>query len=313
MDFGIARSAAQPAAAAAGHGARRRHSLRRVEARRSAAATVAGAVIGTIEYMAPGAGEGPARRSARRHLRVRPDLLRHAARAAPAEHAASAIDELQARLEQPLPLGADRGARRFPKRSPPWSPRCIEPDAANAIRRPPISWLRSTASTARKAVCPIMRRLTRRTMAAAAVLVLVLLGGTYYTTKWVFAPPTTARSRLGRDRGLSEQHQRPAFDNTLGQIDAPRARRRELHQRLRSQQNPIDAGRAAARQAGRGRRARDRGQAGARRRDRRIDCAERQRLRDHGQGGADRHRQRDRQCQRRGVEQGSGARRPPLD
>ena len=90
-----------------------------------------------------------------------------------------------------------RGGRRNHRR-------CLEPDPAKRFQ----TTVELKAALDRLdddgKPLPIVRRLTRRTMAVAAVLVLLLLGGTFYATRQLSAPPTEhapvarARSRTSR-------------------------------------------------------------------------------------------------------------------
>ena len=70
MDFGIARSTGAPTGQAV-PGAEHDRSQPAIAGCTNLDATVFGAVVGTVEYMAPEQAKGRARRSARRRLRVR--------------------------------------------------------------------------------------------------------------------------------------------------------------------------------------------------------------------------------------------------
>ena len=62
---------------------------------------------------------------------------------------------------------------------------------------------------------PIIRRLTRRGMAAAAAIVVLLLGGTFYTGTWMFAPPKAHDPVLVVIADLQNNTNDPTFDHTL--------------------------------------------------------------------------------------------------
>ena len=136
------------------------------------------------------AGQGAGRRSAGRHLRVRPDPLRHARSAGAARSApTSAIAELQGRMRAAAPRSSrgrhrDPGGDRRDHRSA-----VSSPTPPSASRRPSSCRRRWTGWMKTASRCPSSGALTRRAMAAAAVLVLLLLGGTFYVTQWLSAPP----------------------------------------------------------------------------------------------------------------------------
>ena len=217
MDFGIARSATQPAAAAAGHGftgGGLNPALS--EAMTQAAATVAGAVIGTIEYMAPEQARGQTvdqRADVYAFGLILYDMILGRRRP---ESAPSAIAELQARLEQPLP-SARSLQPDIPEALAALVARCIEPDAAKRYQSTADLVVDLDSLDGNGKRLAIIRRLTRRSMAAAAVLVIVLLGGTYYTTKWAFAPPITHEPISVVIADFQNSTNDAAFDNTLGQ------------------------------------------------------------------------------------------------
>ena len=218
MDFGIARSASQAAPAAAGQGlaAGQLPSAVSEAETHAAAATMAGAVIGTIEYMAPEQAKGqPVDQRADVYAfgLILYDMLLGRRRP---ERFASAIAELQTRLEQPLP-SAKSLQPDIPEALANVVARCIERDAAKRYQTSAdlVADLDSLDGIGKR--LPIIRRLTRRTMAAAAVLVLLLLGGTYYVTKSAFAPPVTHEPISVLIADFQNTTNDTAFDNTLGQ------------------------------------------------------------------------------------------------
>ena len=217
MDFGIARSATQ-AAPAAGQPFSSTPQLNSAlsEAATQAAATMAGAVIGTIEYMAPEQAKGE-------RVDQRADIYAFGlilydmilGRRRP-QHAASAIAELQARIERPLP-SARSLQPEVPEPLASLVARCIEPDAAKRYQTTGelVADLDTLDDHGKR--LPIIRRLTRRSMAAVAVLVLLLLGGTFFATRRAFAPPVVHEPISVVIADFQNTTNDAAFDNTLGQ------------------------------------------------------------------------------------------------
>jgi serine/threonine protein kinase/tetratricopeptide (TPR) repeat protein len=181
MDFGIARSAGGPRAAdqvniSLPAGVRHTTSV-------AAEATRYGAVMGTVEYMAPEQARG-------QDVDQRADIYALGlmlydmlvGRQRRAESTKSAIEELKARMAQPPPP---------PKSILPDIPeavdrlisRCIEPDPAN--RYPTTEELAAELDRLDENGIPIpeLRRFTPRMIAAAVVLVASLVTGTWWLTR----------------------------------------------------------------------------------------------------------------------------------
>jgi serine/threonine protein kinase/tetratricopeptide (TPR) repeat protein len=210
MDFGIARSSGrgQPQVPAA--------LGKSFAGAATAAETVVGSIVGTVEYMAPEQARGrPADQRADIYAfgLILYDMLIGGRRS---ERAESAIAELQGRMQQapPAPRTVDP---TVPEALNALTVRCLEPDPAKRFQ----TTLELQAALERlddhgKPV-PIIRRLTRRTMAAAAVIVLLLLGGTFYLTKWLWTTPKEPDPVTVVIADFQNTTSDPAFDNTLGQ------------------------------------------------------------------------------------------------
>jgi tetratricopeptide (TPR) repeat protein len=130
------------------------------------------------------------------------------------ERAASAIAELQGRIEHapPTPRSVDA---TIPVAVDEIITRCLEPDAAKRFQ---------TTRELQEALdkldengkpLPIIRRLTKRGMAGAAVLVLALVAGTFYGAQWLFAPPKEHDPVLVVIADLQNDTNDPTFNHTL--------------------------------------------------------------------------------------------------
>ena len=186
MDFGIARSSGGPV-----KGSRASVDVEISQLNRSSAlmagSTMAGSIIGTVEYMAPEQARAqPVDQRADIYAvgLILYDLLigRHRS-----EHAESAIAELQGRILQAPPPSRTVDPT-IPAPIDAIITRCLEPDPDKRFQ----TTLELQAALDRLdengKPLPIIRRLTRWTMAAAAVVIVLLLGGTFYVTKWLSAP-----------------------------------------------------------------------------------------------------------------------------
>src|SRR5215471_11386554 len=189
MDFGIARSIAAPAEAPAGGAASTglSSSAWRSTARR-ADATMAGTIVGTVEYMAPEQARGePVDQRVDVYATglMLYDLLVGSRRA---QHAKSAIAELRTRMEHALPPV---------KLLAPDVPIAVAAIVERAIERDPAKRYQTTAELAADfgrlddngEPIPEVRRLTWRVMTAAAVVVAAMLAGTYFVTRQTVLPP----------------------------------------------------------------------------------------------------------------------------
>ena len=213
MDFGIARSSGRggPNPAAVGN-------IGATELRRAAAmlagATMAGAIVGTVEYMAPEQAKGQEvdqRADIYAFGLILYDMLIGGRRS---ERAASAIAELQGRIEH-APASPRTVNAEIPAAVDEITARCLEPDPAKRFQ----TTLELQAALDRLdengKPLPIIRRLTWRGMAAAAVLVLMLLAGTFYGAQWLFAPPKEHDPVLVVIADLHNSTNDPTFNQTL--------------------------------------------------------------------------------------------------
>jgi eukaryotic-like serine/threonine-protein kinase len=189
MDFGIARAAdgstQGQSPAPRGIGVRPADLSR--TAALAASSTMAGAIVGTVAYMAPEQARGEAvdqRADIYAFGLILYDMLIGGRRS---ERAASAVAELKQRMEQapPAPRSIDP---TIPEPVDAIIRRCLEPDLTKRFQ---------TTVELQEALerlddngkpLPIMKRVSRRTMMAAALVVVLLLGGTYYATRQLSAP-----------------------------------------------------------------------------------------------------------------------------
>ncbi len=186
MDFGIARSTGGPSGPSVPALAGLPPEVRRSMARR-AQTTMAGAIVGTVEYMAPEQARGELvdqRADVYATGLILYDLLTGRRRA---EHVESAVAELDARMEKPLPplrsLAPD-----VPEVLAAVVARAVEPDQTKRYQTTTELADDLDRLDANGEPLPLVRRLTRRMMAVTAVLVIAMLGGTYFLTRRAVEP-----------------------------------------------------------------------------------------------------------------------------
>jgi eukaryotic-like serine/threonine-protein kinase len=221
MDFGIARSAGGPMEAP-GAAASSIGTLSGVwqSTARHADVTMAGTVVGTVEYMAPEQARGQQvdqRADVYATGLMLYDLLIGRRRAQQAE---SPIAELRARMEHPLPPV---------KLLAPEVPIAVAAIVERAIERDETRRYQTTAELAADLgrldengdPLPLVRRLTPRLVAATAVLVIAMLGGTYFLTRRAVEPPKQHPPVSVLIADFQNRTGDAAFDRTL----EPRLRR----------------------------------------------------------------------------------------
>ena len=210
MDFGIARSAGGGEAATAGL----RPDLSRAAAL-SATKTMAGAIVGTVAYMAPEQARGE-EVDQRADIYAFGLILYDMLTGRRTQHAVSAIEELQARMQAApppartinpaIPDGVDAIIRR-----------CLEPDAAKRFQKTVDLETALARLDENGKPVPIMRRYGRRTLAAAAVVIGLALGATYYTARWLATPAVQPAAVSVIIADVQNNTQDPSLNGTLEQ------------------------------------------------------------------------------------------------
>ena len=215
MDFGIARSADGPQQPSVTPRGVRPNDLSRT-AGLSASTTQAGAVVGTVAYMAPEQASGkPVDQRADIYALglILYDMLIGGRRR---EHAQSAVAELMERMNTapPAPRTIDD---TIPEAVNAIITRCLEPDPDK--RFPTTVDLHAAFERLDEdgKPLPIMRRLTRRGVGLSAAAVLVLLAGTFFGAQWLFAPPVEHAPVSVLIADFENTTNDPTFDHTVGQ------------------------------------------------------------------------------------------------
>ena len=215
MDFGIARSSGRDSQGSAPAAKAEIGDLGRAMGP-LAGRTMAGAIVGTVEYMAPEQAKGqPVDQRADIYAfgLILYDMLIGGRRS---DRAESAIAELERRMAEPP---------RAPRAVDPEIPhavdaiilRCLAPDPSKRFQTTTElqSALQRLDDNGRP--LPIMQRVSRRTLAATAFLVVGLLGGTFYIAKWLSVPPRTPDPVSVVIADVQNNTGDPTFDNPIGQ------------------------------------------------------------------------------------------------
>jgi serine/threonine protein kinase/tetratricopeptide (TPR) repeat protein len=215
MDFGIARSAGGSGTVPASKSEIRPAALRS-NSGLLASQTMAGAIIGTLEYMAPEQARGELvdqRADVYAFGLILYDMLVGRRRA---QRAASAVAELQARMEKapPAPRTVDHSITTGIDQI---VSRCLEPDSEKRFQTTAELQASLNLLDEKGKPLPIYRRVHPRTIAAAVVLVAGLLIGTFQITRQLSAPVKAHDPVSVVIADIQNRTNDPTFDNSLPQ------------------------------------------------------------------------------------------------
>ncbi len=308
MDFGIARSTGGPAELPAARAAGLPHAGAKASGRYTDA-TVLGAIVGTIEYMAPEQARGEAvdqRADIYATGLILYDLLTGKRRA---EGAGSALDQLRTRMETALPQIKSL-APDVPDALAAVVTRAIEPDAAKRFQTT-TEFADALDRLDDNGVPKPIRRAVRLPIVVAVVAVLLAVSGGAWWYAGKNAPPVVHEPVSVVIADFENRTGDPTFDRTLEPMLRRALEGAGFITAYDRSGLPADRRRHAAREDGRGRRARTGGQAGPRHRAVRCGRQARQRLRGVDEGHADRDRQGG--LRREGAGLGAGQGHPRRD
>jgi len=215
MDFGIARSITGPADAPVPSSAT--PTARGTSQRLAISSlTVAGGVMGTLDYMAPEQAKGHA-------VDQRADvyalglilydiLLGRSAR----PKTENPVEDLLKRMAAPPPPPRSIDPQ-IPEAVDAIVRRCLESDVTKRIQTTVELQQALDRLDENGKPIPIIRRVSRRTMIAAAAVVALMLAGTYYTADWLATPvkePDPVSVLIADFQNTTND---PTFDHTVGQ------------------------------------------------------------------------------------------------
>jgi tetratricopeptide (TPR) repeat protein/tRNA A-37 threonylcarbamoyl transferase component Bud32 len=212
MDFGIARSTG--ASANAGQGMGDLPASLKLSATNYTEATMAGSIVGTVQYMAPeqARGEEVDQRADLYALGlIAYDML---AGRQTRKHSEGPMAELRQRMEH-APKPIESIVPDVPQALSRIVARCIEPDPAARFQTTTELVAALDELDDRGVPLPRVRRLTPRLTAAAVVGVLAMLGGTYVVTRRAVAPVEQPDPVAIVIADLANRTGDPAFERTL--------------------------------------------------------------------------------------------------
>ncbi|MEO7135248.1 MAG: protein kinase family protein, partial [Vicinamibacterales bacterium] len=215
MDFGIARSADSPQQASVTPRGVRPSDLSRA-AGLSASATQAGAIVGTVAYMAPEQASGkPVDQRADIYAfgLILYDMLVGGRRR---ERAQSAVAELVERMQTAPPAPRTIDAT-IPEAVDAIVRRCVEPDPAKRFQKTVDLNAAFERIDDDGEPLPMIHRLTRSGVALSAAAVVLLLAGTFFGAQWLFAPPVVRDPISVLVADFNNQTGDAVFDNAVEQ------------------------------------------------------------------------------------------------
>ena len=298
MDFGIARSTGGPNPVSPDIGAAFQTSARTV------GQTMVGAVVGTVQYMAPEQARAePVDQRADIYAfgLIVYDMLLHQQRA---RGAGTAIAELTSRMQSPPPAPRSIDPS-IPEPLDRLVAQCIQPDATKRFQTTPQLVAALNRLDSRGKLLPVVRRLTGRLVAAVLAAFVAVLGLTWWFAQGppvpvAYEPVSVLIARF------PEQHRRSGVRSHAGADVQACAGRGWLHLGVRPEQNPSRVRHVATRETGRGGGSSIRDQPGPPCRSLRFDRPPGKRLRTFGQGQPGACWKRDCYGQRSSFEQRSG-------